>query len=332
MRKEPEIKAVDALPLKDMTIRLDTSVVMVAAGGLMNIKTGLSLLVGALLNYFILVPIMIKNGVIPGVGFKKITMWALWGGVAMMTTSSLYAFFSKPQLIIQSFKAPFAKGDKQDILKDIELPMKVFAIGIPVMGAIVVYLGHLFFNIGYFEGILAIPLVALFTLIAVNSTGLTSVTPGGALGKLTQLTYSVISPGNVPTNIMAAGINGEVALNASNLLMDIKPGYMLGAKPRHQAIGHVLGIFAGGLCAVPVFYMIFHNDLSLLTSEKLPMPGATIWKAIIGWPCPTAFTPPAPTRCGRISPSSTMSTSSWVLYPTPLTSWRPGVSPLSIST
>ena len=267
-------------PLKDMTIRLDTSVVMLAAGGLMNIKTGLSLLVGALLNYFILVPIMIKNGVIPGVGFKKITMWALWGGVAMMTTSSLYSFFSKPQLIIQAFKAPFAKGDKQDILKDIELPMKVFAIGIPIMGAIVVYFGHLFFNIGYFEGILAIPLVALFTLIAVNSTGLTSVTPGGALGKLTQLTYSVISPGNVPTNIMAAGINGEVALNASNLLMDIKPGYMLGAKPRHQAVGHVLGIFAGGLCAVPVFYLIFHNDLSLLTSEKLPMPGATIWKAV----------------------------------------------------
>lgn len=268
-------------PLKDLTVRLDTSIVLVAAGGLMNIKTGLSLLVGALLNYFVLVPVMIKNGVIPGVGFKKITMWALWGGVSMMTTSSLYSFFSKPQLIIQAFKAPFAKkGDSQDILKDIELPMKVFAIGIPVMGAVVVYLGHLFFNIAYWQGIIAIPLVALFTLIAVNSTGLTSVTPGGALGKLTQLTYSVIAPGNVPTNIMAAGINGEVALNASNLLMDIKPGYMLGAKPRHQAVGHVLGIFAGGLCAVPVFYMIFHGDLSLLTSEKLPMPGATIWKAV----------------------------------------------------
>ena len=44
---------------------------------------------------------------------------------------------------------------------------------------------------------------------------------------------------------MTAGITAEVASNASNLLMDIKPGYMLGAKPRQQAIGHVLGIFAG---------------------------------------------------------------------------------------
>jgi putative OPT family oligopeptide transporter len=269
-------------PLNKLTIQFDSSIVMMATGGLMNIKTGLSIMTGALLNYFILAPLMIHNGVIATATFKQITMWSLWGGVAMMTTASLYSFFSKPELILSAFKTKRkADGSKhEDVLKDIELPMKVFAIGIPVMGAIVIYLGHEFFNIAYWEGLVAIPLIAVFTLIAVNSTGLTSITPGGALGKLTQLTYSVIAPGNIPTNIMAAGINGEVSLNASNLLMDIKPGYMLGAKPRHQAVGHVLGIFAGGFVAVPVFYAIFHGDLSLLTSEKLPMPGATIWKAV----------------------------------------------------
>lgn len=267
-------------PLKDLTIHLDSSIVMMATGGLMGIKTGVSIFTGAVLNYFILAPIMIHEGVIKGVGFKNITMWALWGGVAIMTTSSLYSFFSKPQIILQAFKNPFKKGKSTDILEDIELPSKVSAIGIPLIGLILVITGHEFFNIGYFEGLVAIPLVFVFTLIAVNSTGLTSITPGGALGKLTQLTYAGLSPGNIPTNIMAAGINGEVSLNASNLLMDIKPGYMLGAKPRHQAIGHVLGIFAGAFVAVPVYYMIFHGDLSLLTSEKLPMPGATIWKAV----------------------------------------------------
>lgn len=268
-------------PLKDLTIGIDSSIVMMATGGLMNIRSGISLAVGAFINYVVLAPIMIHEGVIQGTGFKKITMWALWGGVAVMTTSSLYSFFSKPKMIAQAFKGIFSGKEKnQDPLKDIELPMSVFAIGIPIMGAIVVYLGHEFFDIAYWEGLVAIPLIAVFTLIAVNSTGLTSVTPGGALGKLTQLTYAVIAPGNIPVNIMAAGINGEVSLNASNLLMDIKPGYMLGAKPRHQAIGHILGIFAGGLVSVPVFYMIFHNDLSLLTSEKLPMPSATIWKAV----------------------------------------------------
>jgi len=129
-------------------------------------------------------------------------------------------------------------------------------------------------------GLIAIPLVFVFTLIAVTSTGLTAITPGGALGKLTQITYSVLAPGNVPTNLMTAGITSEVSLNASNLLMDIKPGYMLGGKPRHQAIGHVLGIFAGGLVAVPAFYQIFGGDISKFTSEALPLPGASIWKGV----------------------------------------------------
>ncbi len=80
---------------------------------------------------------------------------------------------------------------------------------------------------------------------------------------------------------MSASITGEVAGHASNLLMDIKPGYMLGAKPRHQAMGHVLGIIAGGLVSVPVFYLVMFNyDIANLTSEALPMPAAVIWRAV----------------------------------------------------
>jgi uncharacterized oligopeptide transporter (OPT) family protein len=268
-------------PLKDLTIRIDTSIVMLGTGGLMGTKTGASLIIGALLNYGVLAPYLIREGVIPSATFKAITMWSLWFGAALMTTSSLYSFFSKPQVFVAAFKKMAARGPKTaDPLEAIELPGKVSLIGIPLVGGVMVWLGHTWFQFGILEGIIAIPLVFIFTLIAVTSTGLTSITPGGALGKLTQLTYSQISPGNVPTNIMAAGINSEVALNASNLLMDIKPGYMLGAKPRQQAIGHVLGIFAGAAVSVPVYYLIFKGDLSLLTSDQLPMPGATIWKAV----------------------------------------------------
>jgi uncharacterized oligopeptide transporter (OPT) family protein len=76
--------------------------------------------------------------------------------------------------------------------------------------------------------------------------------------------------------------------------MDIKPGYMLGAKPRQQAIGHVMGIFAGALVAVPIFYLVFLKvspaaliDGSYvksgpvdLTSPEYPMPSAVVWEAV----------------------------------------------------
>lgn len=269
-------------PLKDLTVQFDTSIVMVAAGGLMGTKTAASLMLGAIVNYLILAPYLIDKGIIVGSGFKNITMWALWGGVALMTTSSIYSFLSKPKVIIESFRGMFGKkkAGSEDVLKDIELPMWLFAVGIPVVGFLTVWMGHIFFGIHWWLGLIAIPMVFVFTLIAVNATGLTSITPTGALGKLTQLTYSVLAPGNIQTNIMTAGITGEVASSAANLLMDIKPGYMLGGKPRHQALGHTLGILAGAFVSVPVFYAIMNNDIAVLMSDKLPMPAAQIWKAV----------------------------------------------------
>ncbi|MNK07464.1 OPT oligopeptide transporter protein [compost metagenome] len=268
-------------PLKDLTIQFDTSIVMMGTGGLMSMKTAMSILLGGFINYFLCAPVLINMGIIPEAKFKAITMWALWGGAAVMTTSSLWAFFSKPQILVETFQKSFAKRTKKvDALEKIELPMWVFAVGIPIFGAITVYLGHTWFGIHYWLGILAIPLVFIFTLIAVTSTGLTGITPGGALGKLTQITYGIAAPGNVTTNLMTAGITSEVSLNASNLLMDIKPAYMLGGKPRHQAAGHILGIFAGGLVAVPVFYSLFHGDISMFSSETLPLPSASIWKGV----------------------------------------------------
>jgi uncharacterized oligopeptide transporter (OPT) family protein len=200
----------------------------------------------------------------------------------MMTTASLFSFLSKPKMILSAFSGLIGgKKQGEDCLKHIELPMAVFVIGIPLVGALVVFLANKFFGVTLWMGIIAIPLVFVFAIIGANSTALTSITPTGALGKLTQLTFGAIAPGNITTNIMTAGITGEVAGNSSNLLMDIKPGYMLGGKPRHQALGHVLGIFAGAICSVPVFYAVFlRGNPSGLVSDDFPMPAAIVWRAV----------------------------------------------------
>lgn len=274
--------AIYGTPLKALTIQFDSSIVMMGTGGLMNMRTSMSMLMGGFINYFLLAPVLIDMAIIPEAKFKAISMWSLWFGAAMMTTSSLYAFFSKPDIILQALKKPFQKaGDRKvDLLADIELPMWISWVGVPIVGGLAVYLGHAWFGIHYWLGLIAIPMVFVFTLIAVTATGLTAITPGSALGKLTQISYGVLAPGDVTTNLMTAGITTEVALNSSNLLMDIKPGYMLGGKPRHQALGHILGIFAGGLVAVPAFYALFHGDISQFTTERMPLPSAGVWKGV----------------------------------------------------
>jgi OPT family oligopeptide transporter len=267
--------------LRDLNVQVDSSIVMLGTGGLMGVKAGSSLLVGAILNYLVVAPVLINAGIIKGVGFGPITRWSLWWGVAMMTTASLFSFFSKPELLVSSFRGFFGKGSAtRDVIGHIELPLKVSAWGIPLLGVVVVTMGHVFFGITWWMGAIAVPMVFVFAIIAVNSTGLTSITPIGAMGKLTQLTYGAIAPGNMTTNLMTAGLTGEVVSSASNLLMDIKPGYMLGAKPRQQAVGHVLGIVAGSLVVVPIFYMIFRGDVTRLGQGDLVLPAAQVWKAV----------------------------------------------------
>jgi len=82
-------------------------------------------------------------------------------------------------------------------------------------------------------------------------------------------------------------MTAEIASNAANLLSDIKPGYMLGAKPRQQAVGHVIGIFAGALSSVPLFFLLFVpknaegvRSTATIVSEQFAMPAALQWKGV----------------------------------------------------
>jgi uncharacterized oligopeptide transporter (OPT) family protein len=268
------------IPLQDLNFRIDSSIVLMGTGGLIGVKAGSSLLLGGIVNYLVLAPWMMRQGVIAGVGFRNITKWSLWWGVAMMTTASLFSFFSKPSLLVSSFRGMFGRSRAAGVLDHVELPLRVSVVGVPLLGTLVVAMAAWFFGVRWWMGALAIPMVFFFAVIAVNSTGLTAITPIGAMGKLTQLAYGAIAPGNMTTNVATASITAEVVSNASNLLMDIKPGYMLGAKPRQQAMGHVLGILAGAFAVVPVYYLLMGPDTSRLTSDVLPMPAAQVWRAV----------------------------------------------------
>lgn len=278
-------------PIRELTIQPSLDIAMIAAGGLMGIRTGASLLVGAIFNYALLAPYMIQRGDILGnvggdgtfhVGFRAITTWSLWGGVAMMTTASLYSFFAKPQMLLKAFSGILGgKKRDEDCLRRIELPIGLSVVGMIVFGAALIIMAKQFFGVEYWLGLVAVPMVFVFSLIAINSTALTSITPTGALGKITQLAYAGLAPGNITTNIATAGISAEVAGHASNLIQNIKPGYMLGAKPRLQAVGQIIGAFSGAIFSVAVFYPLFlRNNPAGLQSSEYPYPAVTIWKAV----------------------------------------------------
>ena len=174
-----------------------------------------------------------------------------------------------------------------DVLKQIEVPLWLSFVGVPVLCVFGAWLTHIFFSVPIWLVLLSLPLTILLTVICANSMALTSWTPTGSLSKITQFTIGAIDRSNPASNLITAGMTAEIASNAGNLLSDIKPGYMLGAKPRQQAIGHIIGIFAGGLAATPLYFLLFlppdANGLrspSTIISDQFPMPATLQWVGV----------------------------------------------------
>ena len=300
----PNVKGVS---FNELGAHLVFDLSMVGAGGLMGMRVASSVFIGMVVNFLIVAPMMITAGQIVPKNWAKIVQpdgtyamseaifgrphltntWCLWWGVAMMVTASMVGLFAKPKMILSAFTGLFSKKEKTvDCVKHIEFPIKWSLIGIPIASAAIIWLNWLWFDVDPFIGALSIPLIILLTLIAANATALTSTTPTGSLSKITQFTFGTMAPTNPATNLMTAGVTTEVASNASNLLMDIKPGYMLGAKPRQQAVGHCIGILAGAIASTPLFFILFmankKPDVSIKdhVTNDWAVPGAIQWAAI----------------------------------------------------
>jgi uncharacterized oligopeptide transporter (OPT) family protein len=209
----------------------------------------------------------------------------------MMVVGSIVSLLAKPQIFAAAFRSisrgrpPATPG--ADVLRDIEVPLWVSWVGVPVFSVLGATTSHLFFGVPWLLAFISLPLIFVLTVICTNSMALTSWTPTGSLSKITQFTIGAIDRSNPASNLIPAGMTAEIASNAANLLSDIKPGYMLGGKPRHQVVGHVIGIFAGSLFAIPLFFLLFLppdangvRSAERIVSEQFAMPGAVQWKGV----------------------------------------------------
>jgi uncharacterized oligopeptide transporter (OPT) family protein len=298
----PRLAGVD---IRQLALSPAIDLAMVGAGGLMGIRTAVSLMVGMIANFAIIVPWMIATGELaPRAGSIEagtaifgrawiLNNWALWWGLVIMLVAAMASLFARPEVFAQAIKMLRRSQRPEpgaDVLHAIELPLWVSYSGVPLVGALAVWMTHAWFGVDWLLGALAIPLIIVLALVAASSTAMTSITPTGSLSKIPQFLFGAADPRHPPTNLMTAIICSEVAGNASNLLMDIKPGYMLGAKPRQQAIGHVIGIVSGALAATPLFFVLFglwdydpasgRSIQDTMVTDQFTFPAALQWKGV----------------------------------------------------
>jgi uncharacterized oligopeptide transporter (OPT) family protein len=266
------------------TVMLSWEPMFIAAGAITGVRVCWSMLLGSVTAWMIFVPVIQARGIAEGSGYATLVQWTLWGGVACMVTSSLLSFALQWRTALRAFAdigAMFggARASANDPMAAIETPASWFVAGQAVGFLGLAWLGHVTFGMPYWQTAVAVLLSFALALVACRVTGETDTTPVGAMGKITQLVFGVVSPGNVTVNLMSANVTAAAASSSADLLTDLRSGYLLGANPRKQFIAQFAGIFTGTLVTVLAFRLLV-PDASALGTDQFPAPAAQTWRAV----------------------------------------------------
>src|SRR3989449_1556285 len=265
------------------TVVFSWDFMFLAAGAIPAMRVCATMFVSGTLCWAVVVPVLQAKGVIEGAGFAAIVQWTLWFGAACMVAAGLLSFALSWRTALRAFRdlgqmLSFRSAAASEAGR-IEAPMSWFAVGQMMSLVALAWLGQASFGMPVWQSVIAVALSFLLALVACRVTGETDTTPVGAMGKVTQLTFGALSPGNVNVNLMSANITAGAATSAADLLTDLKSGYLLGAHPRKQFLAQFAGIFVGTLVTVLSFRLLV-PDASVLGSNQFPAPAAQTWRAV----------------------------------------------------
>ncbi len=265
------------------TVVFSWDFIFLAAGAITGMRVCATMFVSGTLCWAVVVPVLQTKGVIEGAGFAAIVQWTLWFGASCMVAAGLLSFALSWRTALSAFRdleqllsfrsAAASEGGR------IEAPMSWFAVGQIVSFVALAWLGHASFGMPVWQTAIAVALSFWLALVACRVTGETDTTPIGAMGKVTQLIFGALSPGNVNVNLMSANITAGAATSAADLLTDLKSGYLLGANPRQQFLAQFSGIFVGTVVSVLTFSVLV-PEAKVLGTDQFPAPGAQTWSAV----------------------------------------------------
>jgi putative OPT family oligopeptide transporter len=268
-------------PLARLSLGIEPSVILLGAGAIVGIRVGVSLLLSAFVCYGVVGPYVLNHGFVGLEVYRQ--KWALWPGVGLLVSSGLTAFFWRWRTIVRAFAGlrRMVQGTKiaeTFPLADLEAPRSWFLTGLAASAFACIFLGAMFFQISPWMGVIAVLATFFLALVASRATGETDFTPVAAMGKVTQLVYGLLAPGNMTTNLMTASITGGAAIHTADLLVDWKSGYLLGANPKKQVVAQMFGVAAGTIFAVPAYLLLVRPDE--LGSDRWPAPAAQVWAGV----------------------------------------------------
>ncbi|ROT43353.1 OPT superfamily oligopeptide transporter [Sodiomyces alkalinus F11] len=127
--------------------------------------------------------------------------------------------------------------------------------------------------------VIAVMLALLLSIMGVRALGETDLNPVSGISKLAQVFFALIIPqshqSGVIVNLVAGAISEAGALQAGELMQDLKTGHLLGAAPAAQFWGQIIGATVGAV--VSAFVYKLYTAVYPIPGDLFQIPTAYVW-------------------------------------------------------
>ncbi len=304
----PSEIAYDITPYKGSGIGIDVLPALAGVGYICGAKVSSYLFAGGVLGWFVIMPLMALFGgdlilfpadvtvneliAAPG-GVSN-----LWGsflryiGAGAVACGGVLSLIKSLPLIVRTFKDAMGdygkgRGPASTLRTEQDIPMKVVLLGILIIAVVMWLVPAIPLNL--FTALIVIVFGFFFATVSSRMVGLigSSNNPvsGMAIATLLISTLLLKATGNDGINGMIAaivigGIICVIAAIAGDTSQDLKTGFLVGATPKKQQIGEIIGVAVSAVAIGAILYLL-SMAWGGYGSNDLPAPQAVLMKMIV---------------------------------------------------
>ena len=292
---------------KGSGIGIDVLPALAGVGYICGAKVSSYLFAGGVLGWFVIMPLMALFGGDLVLFPAEVTVNELiaadggvsnlWGsflryiGAGAVACGGVLSLIKSLPLIVRTFKdamGDYGKGRSASTLRtEQDIPMKVVLLGILIVAVVMWLVPAIPLNL--FTALIVIVFGFFFATVSSRMVGLigSSNNPvsGMAIATLLISTLLLKATGNDGINGMIAaivigGVICVIAAIAGDTSQDLKTGFLVGATPKKQQIGELIGVAVSAIAIGAILYLL-SMAWGGYGSDDLPAPQAVLMKMIV---------------------------------------------------
>ena len=293
----------DIKAYKGSAVGMDVLPALVGVGYICGPRIASYMFSGSVLSWFVLMPLisLFAGDAVIFPGTKPISSLApsdLWGtyikyiGAGAVATGGIISLIKSLPLIVKTFSQAMKSMSKNkghaagNLRTDQDMPMPIILIGVGLIAVAIWLLPT--FPINLMGAIIVIIFGFFFATVSSRMVGLigSSNNPVSGMAIATLLISTILLKATGLDG--ATGMKGAIAIGsiicivaaiAGDTSQDLKTGFIVGATPKKQQWGELIGVLASSLAIGGVLYLL--NEAWGYGTEQLPAAQATMMRMIV---------------------------------------------------